>query len=125
MNYRVDMNADSSETAFHDFTVQATYFDLVRAFGEPALGDGEKISSEWAFVADDGNVFTLYDWKSTNLYAPQDNARPSVRTFQKRMHDWHIGSKDLPKGKIAEFQHWAIAQIRRATPREDIAVNSQ
>jgi len=43
-----------------------TYDDLVRNFGEPSIntpsGD-DKVQVEWVF-ANDGKVFTIYDWKT-------------------------------------------------------------
>ena len=31
-------------------------------------GDLHKTSREWYFSDEDGNVFTIYDWRATNLY---------------------------------------------------------
>lgn len=41
---------------------------LVEAFGEPTTCDEYKVSGEYLFEDCDGNVFTIYDWKSTSLY---------------------------------------------------------
>jgi membrane-bound lytic murein transglycosylase B len=55
--------------------VEATYYDLVRAFGQPMHGDGYKTRAEWALVftvpsdgdePDEDIVATVYDWKKSD-----------------------------------------------------------
>lgn len=41
---------------------------LIEKFGEPIESDGYKVSGEYVFDNDEGEVFTLYDWKATTLY---------------------------------------------------------
>lgn len=50
--------------------VDVAYADLVAAFGEPIESDNFKVSGEWILVDDENRVYTIYDWKSTNLYDP-------------------------------------------------------
>ena len=50
--------------------VQATPASIVRLFGPPAPGDGYKISGEYVFQGDGGEVFVLHDWMCTSLYHP-------------------------------------------------------
>jgi hypothetical protein len=66
-------------------TVQATYRELVHAFGEPMPGDGDKVQADWVleFETDGERVIaTVYDWKqyNTNL----DNILV-----------WHVGGFDF------------------------------
>lgn len=42
---------------------------LVEVFGKPDESDGYKVSGEFTFInRENGESFTLYDWKSTTLY---------------------------------------------------------
>ena len=53
-------------TSFHDTTFSATVGDLRKILGEPCCeqNDGEdKVNFEWEMETDDGEVFTVYDWK--------------------------------------------------------------
>lgn len=62
-----------------------TYAQLVKAFGQPVFnpedsGDG-KVNFEWVFEYD-GNVFTLYDWKTYD-----------VEYTINELTTWNIGGK--------------------------------
>lgn len=74
--------------------ISLVYSDIVLAFGEPMPeGDEYKVSSEWIFYNDEtGEHFTLYDWKSTNLY---DDELPSVEEFRasQEPYEFHIGGE--------------------------------
>lgn len=53
-------------TSFHDTTIGTTVHTLRKLLGEPNYSgnDGEdKINYEWEMETNDGNVFTVYDWK--------------------------------------------------------------
>jgi len=59
-----------SGTSFKGYLHNTRYSDLVEAFGEPTwgpddCGDG-KVHFEWNFDFD-GEVFTLYDWKTYDI----------------------------------------------------------
>ena len=93
--------------------VHMSYTDLVAAFGEPtydALNDLDncetKVSTEYVFAKTETlmppggptetvtTVFTVYDWKATNLYLGDDG--PTVEDFRESMSKesdiaWHIG----------------------------------
>jgi hypothetical protein len=38
---------------------------IIRRFGQPAEGDGYKLSGEFVFVDGAGEPFVIHDWKST------------------------------------------------------------
>jgi len=59
--------------------IEATFQELVTLLGEPEQGDDYKVSGEWLVKDKDGNVCTVYDWKSTNLYDPD---YPTVAQFR-------------------------------------------
>jgi hypothetical protein len=72
--------------------VIVSYAELVAAFGEPSEADGYKVSSEWTFTSERGEVVSLYDYKETALY---DASLPSVESFRARpSYSWHVGAKD-------------------------------
>lgn len=52
-------------TSFHGITIRATRQELIDALGDPHYTDSadEKTQYEWHFETDDGQVFTIYDWK--------------------------------------------------------------
>lgn len=60
--------------------VNLRYKDIVEVFGEPTEGDEYKVSGEWIFFDEESReCFTIYDWKSTNLY---DYNYPTVSEFR-------------------------------------------
>ena len=52
-------------TSFHGVTIRASVDQLTKAFGEPYDSNtGEdKVNFEWEMETDEGEVFTIYDWK--------------------------------------------------------------
>jgi hypothetical protein len=71
---------------------EASYDDLVKLFGEPEESDGYKVSMEWTLKDEEGNIVSIYDWKSTNLY---DSSLPSPEEIQELdSFDWHIGARN-------------------------------
>lgn len=77
-------------------------------------GDDYKVSRKWTFRK--GNlIFTLYDWKSTNLY---DKAMwaPEELWSSWEPFDLHIGSKEpATSTDVAEFANW----LKRVTLETD------
>jgi len=89
--------------------IEVKYKDLVLAFGEPMESDEFKVSGEWIFLEEEsGEVFTIYDWKSTNLY---DSDLPSVEKFRNLNHavEFNIGGNH--KGSIERFKSLILKQI--------------
>lgn len=70
--------------------VSLGFTELLEVFGPPQRSDDYKVSSEWIIKdTKSGSVFTLYDYKETELY---DSDLPSVEDFHKQPeYDWHIG----------------------------------
>jgi len=65
--------------------VTTTRSMIESAFGEPEeLGEGDKVTTEWAILFDDGTVATIYDWKRYEMGAPETN----------EVIEWHIGGKE-------------------------------
>jgi hypothetical protein len=92
--FKVDSKAAVGGTHLQGY-FNATYSELVDAFGEPEIMNNYKVSTEWAFSADNGAVFTLYDYKDTNLYSRE---LPSPEAFRLRHmtkeYGWHLGAHD-------------------------------
>jgi len=76
-------NSSTNGTSFHDVTIKASVNQLINAFGEPDY-DGntgeDKVNFEWDMETEEGDVFTIYDWK---YYRPLN---------LDEMIEWHIGS---------------------------------
>ena len=99
--------------------IQLVYSDIVRAFGEPMKSDEYKISGKWVFHDKEaGVVFTLYDWKSTNLYDPD---YPSVEEFRAdpEPQTFNIGGNRAMD--VEEFKSLLKKQIEWVKRKEDKA----
>jgi hypothetical protein len=82
--------------------ITAVYSDLEKALGKPMESDGYKVSGEWVLDDENGGVFTIYDWKSTELY---DTGCPTVKNFRAsiKKYRFHIGSNTRNAEKLAVF----------------------
>lgn len=59
-------NKSTGGTSFHDITIRTTVHTLRKIMGKPLYisNDGEdKVNYEWVMETNDGDVFTVYDWK--------------------------------------------------------------
>ena len=86
-------------TSFHDHTFTATVDDLRNVLGQPQFesNDGEdKNNFDWIMETEDGEVFTVYDWKEYR------------RLEEDEVIEWHIGGRS---GLITEK---ALLEIRKA-----------
>ncbi len=83
---------DTDGTSFHGVTIRATVEQLTNAFGEPDDNNtGEdKVNFVWDMETEDGEVFTIYDWKE---------GRP-LKLDEYVV--WHIGAKDKSTSNTAE-----------------------
>jgi len=93
---------------------------LVERFGPPKPFDNYKISGEYVFVDGDGNVYTLYDWKSTSLYNDGEwpNFPPAFPTPEElwagaEAFEFHIGAG--PDADVAAFARWLAGEVARVT----------
>tara|TARA_R110000787_G_scaffold277160_1_gene386326 strand:- start:742 stop:1056 length:315 start_codon:yes stop_codon:yes gene_type:complete len=79
---------------------------LVDKFGRGESFDGYKTSGEYSFESEDGEVFTVYDWKTTELYCPDgipvDQLWSSWDPFQ-----FNVGGKS----NAIDFITWLEAQV--------------
>jgi hypothetical protein len=66
--------------------IETSFNTLVDLFGMPNFeGDGDKVTVEWVLEDDQGNKFTIYDWK---MYGIDVTKLPS--------YSWHIGGTTDP-----------------------------
>ena len=86
-------NKSTGGTSFHDTTIRTTVHTLIKLLGKPAYSgnDGEdKVNYEWEMETNDGDVFTVYDWKE-------------YRSLNKnKMIEWHIGGHNKPTTEQAK-----------------------
>ena len=87
--YKLDNNDAMINGTSLQGHIEATYDDLVKAYGEPAFdstrdGESDKVHTEWAleFQNEVGDYITatIYDWKEDSAY----NSRVGK-------YRWHIG----------------------------------
>lgn len=50
-------------TRYQD-TIETSYFNLIKLFGLPTFGKGDKTLCEWVLQNTLGDIVTIYDWKS-------------------------------------------------------------
>lgn len=77
---------------------RASYAELEKLLGKPAIDESDKISTEWR-VEFEGQIFTIYDYKMTNRYDPN---LPDAETLRKcpALILWHIGSNKHDKFNV-------------------------
>jgi hypothetical protein len=74
---------DTDGTSFHGVTIRATVDQLTKVFGEPydSSSGEDKVNFVWDMEDNEGEVFTIYDWKEYRVLRSDE------------MITWHIGSK--------------------------------
>jgi hypothetical protein len=84
---------------------------VVEVFGSPASrGDGYKISGEFIFCDDAGRVYTLSDWKATNLWDP---GFPTPDQYWAGMEPDELTISAVDDD-VAAFKEWLLAQLTGA-----------
>ena len=96
---------------------------LVERFGPPQPGDGSRCTGRYTFVDAKGNVFTVYEYKSTGAYLDDEDDAPSPEEFWRSPNDRELsvgGRGSYRDGSDAEFLRWLLAEHHRwssARPR--------
>ena len=85
--------------------VQASYADLVRIFGEPTDGDGDKTDAQWVLRFADDQVATIYNYKNGKTYLGADGLDKT------EIETWHVGGKS----KIALSRIQKILELNLAS----------
>ena len=89
----------SNGTSFHDSIINCSVSTLYKVLGEPYYdgNDGDdKTNFEWEMETEEGDVFTVYDWKEYRSLSPLD------------VIEWHIG------GNSKRVTEQAKKEIREA-----------
>lgn len=112
MTYKLNPNADINGT-HKQGELQTTFGQLLAVFGMPEESDGHKSSGDWIFESKAGDVFTIYDWKSTSLY---DSSLPSVDEFRRSpaIVTFSVGGR----GNASDFLMWVSWRLNEITPEE-------
>lgn len=87
--------------------IMASPTRLIEVFGKPGYCDGYKVSGEYIFERDNGDVFTLYDWKYTTLYNPEYGMTPEAFWAQTRPVQFNIGGNN----SAGAFVSWLKKQL--------------
>ena len=85
-------------TSFYNDTFNASVADLRKICGIPVMecNDGsDKVNFEWEMETEDGDVFTIYDWKEYRTLSETESI------------EWHIGGDngsvtDIAVNEIAD-----------------------
>ena len=75
-------NKSASGTSFHDTTISLTVHTLRKLLGTPVYDNNtgrDKVNFEWDMETDDGDVYTVYDWKEYRVLDEHEIIK------------WHIG----------------------------------
>ena len=64
--------------------IQADYERLLGLFGKPTDGDGYKVDWEWCIEFEDGEIATVYNWKSGPNFGYYDVGPGQIKT-------WNVG----------------------------------
>lgn len=78
-------------------TILIEYAELCQHLGDPHM-DGDKTTAEWAFLTEDGVLFTIYDYYETSTPLNQ--------------YEWHIGG----------FDRNAVAAVQALFPNHKVGI---
>lgn len=88
MSYQVNDPATNIDGTSLQGRVRLSYADLVDRLGEPGpLGDDYKTDAEWTLEYEDGEVATIYNYKTgPNYLGPEGTPVVDIT-------DWHVGGR--------------------------------
>jgi hypothetical protein len=95
-------NQSANGTSFHGDTVRATVNELITLCGEPIRNYDtyDKVQYDWTMETEDGQVFTIYDWKEYRNFGNDE------------VIEWHIGAEDsYTAGKGATELYSALEEL--------------
>jgi hypothetical protein len=77
-------------TSFHDTTFDCSISTLRKILGEPQYecNDGsDKVNFDWTMETDEGDVFTVYDWKEYRALNENELIQWHIGGMSKRITD--------------------------------------
>jgi hypothetical protein len=83
---------------------------LTERFGVPEKGDELRVSGSYTFKSASGKIFTLYEYKSTTVWAT-DEGLPTPEAFwrETKAQTLSIGSRG---NDPTEFKNWILQEYR-------------
>jgi hypothetical protein len=97
--YHLNPQANVNGTSFHGTTIEVAPGLLQDKLGKAHFEDIDgKVNLEWQFESEEGEVFTLYDWKQGKL----DALRPI---------EFHIGSHTKNRDLEGDFKAWLEEEL--------------
>lgn len=110
MYEKIDSHHKIGSSYLSDFI--CSYNDLKKVLGpHNAEGDGYKVTTEWVLQSPDGDVLTVYDWKCTVAYSPEDEEMFTEEDLRSdRDVVWHIGGRSLVAAE--RFHQYLRAKIK-------------
>lgn len=104
---KINSKLDVYGTSFHGRIITVYPRIFAQFMGDDYVSDDYKISREWVCEYK-GKVYTVYDWKSTDLYA---NGLPCVQSFWSSdlAEHLHIGSKSSTLEESEFVNHLLLA----------------
>lgn len=82
-------------TSFQGVTILTSVQNLINTFGEPTVQDNtgeDKVNFEWDMETENGDVFTIYDWKEYRKIDLDEQI------------EWHIGSHSRDISGEAQYE---------------------
>ena len=86
---------------------------MVHVFGAPLEADGIKVSGEFRFSGENGEVFTVYEWKQTDLYGGKGCGCPTSEEFwgSASLATMHVGGHSDPSRFISWLDGALVAYL--------------
>ena len=105
-----EVNNKADGTYYID-CITTSYFNLVNLLGEPTSKRGDKVLCEWVIESNEGNIATIYDYKSdTNDVA--------------LVTEWHLGGNKDSLPLIEEIKNKIEAGLKKENENEKKKFNS-
>ena len=108
-SFRLDPSANSSVTSLK-VIVELPPSRLVALFGSPDPGDNYQVSGHYTFTNDRGEVFTVYESRSTSLYWKNEGVKaPTPEEFWRSndLEEMGIGGRT----DATELTKWLVRQV--------------
>jgi hypothetical protein len=102
-------SGEMQESSYRISSIVVPPAKLVSLFGQPGSSDGERTSGEYVFQSESGEIFTLYDYKRTNLY---DNGLPSPNEFWSQQIPCEFSIGGTYGQDINNFVQWMESKIK-------------
>ena len=88
-------NKNQSGTSFHGDTIFTTPQKLINLLGQPQCFDNsgrDKTNMDWCCETDEGDIFTIYDWKEYRKLKMENKYEFHIGGFDREITS-KIGSK--------------------------------